>query len=235
MSLLELERVGKSYHHGARQIEVLRDISLELDEGEVIAIWGPARSGRSTLLRIAAGIDAPDLGLVRFRGRGLALSYGGVAHGVAYCGPRPRSLDSQIVLDELIAAQLARGIRRSKARARAWSALERTDARRCEGHSPYELDRNEEVRVAIARALLQDPSLLVIDEPIKGVDALERDNILELLRSLAQDRIAVLMSLDKGVGLFAADRALSLGEGQLRGHVAPELAPVVELPQRASG
>jgi ABC-type multidrug transport system ATPase subunit len=91
------------------------------------------------------------------------------------------------------------------------------------------------VRVAIARALLQEPSLLVIDEPIKGVDALERDNVLELLRSLTEDGIAVLMSLDKGVGLFVAHRALSLGEGQLRGHLTPELAPVVELPLRANG
>lgn len=235
MSLLELEHVSKSYRHGARRIDVLGDVSLELHEQEVIAIWGPAHCGRSTLLRIAAGIETPDRGLVRFRGRAGALSCGGSAHGIAYCRPRLRALESEIVLEELIAAQLALGVKRSQARALAWTSLERTGARGCEGRRPYELDRNEEVRVEIARALLQEPSLLVIDEPIKGVDALERDNVLELLRSLTNDGISVLMSLDKGVGLFAAHRALSLGEGQLRGHVAPELAPVVALPLRVSG
>jgi ABC-type lipoprotein export system ATPase subunit len=235
VSLLELEHIGKSYRHGARQIEVLRGISLELHEREVIAIWGPAHSGRSTLLRIAAGIEAPDCGEVRFHGRRLALAGGGIVHGIAYCRPTLRNLDGQIVLDEMIAAQLALGVRPSHARSRAWAALERTGARRCEDRRPCELDRDQQVRVAISRALLQEPSLLVIDEPIKGVDALERDNVLELLRSLTQDGIAVLMSLDKGVGLFAADRALSLGEGRLRGHLTAELAPVVELPLRLSG
>lgn len=89
--------------------------------------------------------------------------------------------------------------------------------------------------MAIARALLQDPCLLLIDEPIKGVDALERDKILDLLHALSRQGVSVLMTLDRGVGLFGADRALSLGEGRLRGPLVPELAEVVALHQRASG
>jgi ABC-type Mn2+/Zn2+ transport system ATPase subunit len=139
------------------------------------------------------------------------------------------------VLDELIGSQLALGISHSSARVRAWEALERAGARHCEGRRLCELDRAEEVRAAIARALLQDPSLLLIDEPIKGVDPLERDKILDLLHALSREDISVLMTLDRGVGLFGADRALSLGEGRLRGPLAPELAPVVALPLRVSG
>jgi ABC-type lipoprotein export system ATPase subunit len=233
--LLELRHVHKRFRRGVLNVEVLRDVSLEVHEREVIAVWGPGRSGRSTLLRIAGGIEAPDGGFVRFRERELALGGGALAGGIAYCQPTLRSREGQVVLDELIAAQLALGVRPTTARARAWQALERVGAPHCDGRRPFELDRAEEVRVAIARALLQEPSLLLIDEPTKGVVPLERERILELVRSLTRDNIAVLMTLDRGVGLFGADRPLSLAEGKLRGHVVPELAPVVELPLRVTG
>jgi ABC-type sugar transport system ATPase subunit len=235
MSLLELEHVYKRYRRGVREVHVLDDVCLQLHEREVIAVWGPGRSGRSTLLRISGGIEAPDAGRVRFRGAELRPGVGAIAGGIAYCQPAFRSLEGQVVLEELIASQLALGVRPAVARARASRELERAGAAHCAGHRPFELDRAEEVRAAIARALLQEPSLLLIDEPTKGVSSLERERILELLRSLTSDDIAVLMTLDKGVGLFGADRALSLAEGRLRGHLVPELAPVVELPLRASG
>jgi ABC-type sugar transport system ATPase subunit len=231
--VLELESISKRYRHGARDVEVLCDVSLEVHEREVVAVWGARKSGRSTLLRIGAGIEAPDCGQVRFRGRHLHLGRGAVAGGIAYCEPTMRSLEGRVVLDELIAAQLAVGVRPSGARARASGALERTGACECAGRRPCELSSAEAVRVAMARALLLEPSLLIVDEPTTGVEAHERDRILELLRSLRQEGIAVLMSLDKGIGLFAADRALALGEGRLRGHVAPEVAEV--LPLRVSG
>lgn len=235
MSLLALEHIKKRYRRGVREVEVLLDVCLEVHEREVVAVWGPGRSGRSTLLRIAGGIEAPDQGVVRLRGHQLKLGDGARAGGIAYCQPAFRSLEGQTVWEELIAAQLALGVKPATARARAFEQLERAGGRHCASRRPFELDRSEEVRVAIAGALLHEPSLMLIDEPTKGVSSLERERILELLRSLAKDGTAVLMTLDKGVGLFGADRALSLSEGRLRGHVAPELAPVVELPRQVTG
>jgi putative ABC transport system ATP-binding protein len=233
--VLELEHISKRYRNGALDVEVFCDVSLSVHEREVVAIWGPRKSGRSTLLRIAAGIEAPDSGAVRFRGRRLGLGCGTIPGGIAYCQASMRSVEGQLVLEELIAAPLALGVRASGAQARALGALERAGALGCEGRRPSELNSAEAVRVAIARALLREPSLLIVDEPTTGIEAVERDRILEFLRSLTQQDVAVLMSLDKGIGLFAADRALALGEGRLRGHVVPELAPVVELPLRMSG
>lgn len=233
MSLLQLEHVSKRFRHGARYVEVLRDVSLELHQCELVSVWGLRHAGRSTLLRIAAGLEAPDSGVVRLRGRALSIGRGPLAGAIAYCQPALHTTtESRLVLDELIAAQLALGIRPSGARARALLALERAHARHCDVRRPCELDRAEAARVGIARALLQGPSVLVIDEPTTGVDPFERDRILELLRSLSRDGTAVLMSVDKGTSLFASDRALSLSYGELRGHVAPELAPV--LPLRSS-
>ena len=233
--MLELSHICKRYRHGAQRVEVLREISLQVHEREVVAVWGARHSGRSTLLRIAAAIQAPDSGVVRFRGRALTPGGGAIEGGIAYCSPTLQSPGARAVLEELIAAQLALGVARAGARARALQALQRAGATHCEDRRPCELNRAEAVRMAIARALLQEPSLLVIDEPTTGVEPVERDRILELLRSLTEEGIAVLMSLDKGIGLYFADRALSLGEGRLRGHLAPEVAEVVPLPLRASG
>jgi ABC-type sugar transport system ATPase subunit len=91
------------------------------------------------------------------------------------------------------------------------------------------LDVGESVRVAIARTLALEPALLVIDEPIKGVDLLERDGILALLRSLADEGIGVLASTGESTGLAGADRGLVISEGELRGAPPAELATVLPL------
>jgi ABC-type sugar transport system ATPase subunit len=98
-----------------------------------------------------------------------------------------------------------------------------------------ELDAGEATRVALARALVLEPSLILLDDPIRGVDLGERDSILSLLRSLADEGIAVLAATDDATGLSGADRALSLSEGVLRGEHTPHLAPVVPLRRQATG
>ncbi|MCL2770059.1 MAG: hypothetical protein FWD42_08130, partial [Solirubrobacterales bacterium] len=134
------------------------------------------------------------------------------------------------VLDELIAAQLAQGCRPAGARERAWAALERVDARPCAELWSHELDAGDAMCISIARALVREPSLLLVDEPTTNVNLRSRDRIVSLLHSLAQEGVAILASVGGGTGLFGADRALSISEGALHGHAAPELAEVMELP-----
>jgi putative ABC transport system ATP-binding protein len=235
MSLLVLEEVTRRVRRGAHERTVLRDVSLRLDGGELLAVWGVRRSGRSTLLRVAAGIEPPDAGVVRFAGRPLrARSSDALGSGIGYCQRSRRGGETQEVLDELMLGQLAHGITRPAARARAQTALERTGAGQCAARRMRELDDAEALRVAIARALSLSPLLLVIDEPTKGVDLLERDAILGLLRSLADEGMGVLISAGEATALSGADRALSLADGELRGSVAPELAPVLPLRRQAS-
>lgn len=235
MSLLELDQVSKRYLHGSRERVALREVSLQLDPGELVGIWGLRRSGRSTLLRLAAGIESPDAGAVRFAGSDLArASAAALGSDIGYCRRTFHGVDGRTLFEELTVSQLARGIPQTQARTRAREALERTGASGCAELAPHELDSAETARVAIARALASKPSLLLADEPTKGVDMFERDGILELLRSLARDGMAVLMSTGESTGLFGADRALSLSEGEMHGSVSPELAPVVRLPRRAN-
>jgi energy-coupling factor transporter ATP-binding protein EcfA2 len=234
MSLLALEHVSRRYRSGTHERVVLDDVSLTLEAGELLAVWGLRRSGRSTLLRVAAGIEPPDAGVVRFDGEDLARSPDALGSGIGYCRSPPLDGEAHGVLDELIAGQLARGVPQPAAHSRAFAALERTGATGCAGRDLRELDGGESVRVAIACALTLGPSLLVIDEPTRGVDLLERDAILTLLRTLADEGIALLVSAGEATALSGADRALSLSDGELRGSLSPELAAVVPLRRRAS-
>jgi putative ABC transport system ATP-binding protein len=235
MVLLEITGVGKRYGRGQLERVALRDVSFELRAGELLAIWGRRNSGRSTLLRIAAGLEPPDQGTVRLDGGDLAARGGEVLRGqIRYCRKTYRPTEGQLVIDRLITAQLTRGIPSRAARTRAYEALARAKASHCATLKPSDLDITETVLVGIARSLVHQPKLLVIDEPTLGVDLFERDRILSLLRGLADDGIAVLMSVGETTCLAGADRALSLAGGELRGELQPaELAPVVHLHEAA--
>lgn len=233
VTLLELEHVSRRHGRGAHERIALDDVSLAIETGELVAVWGMRRSGRSTLLRIAAGLEAPDEGVVRFQGRDPA-GYGGEGPrgGVRYCRKTFRPADGRLVLDQLITGQLTHGVSLPVARSRARDTLKRAGAERYAALRPDELNGAEATRVVIARALAHRPGLLVIDEPTLGVTLLERDQILVLLRSIANEGVAVLMSVGETPCLSGSDRALALDRGQLRGeqtHEEPQLAPVIPL------
>jgi energy-coupling factor transporter ATP-binding protein EcfA2 len=234
MSLLELRDVSKSHSRGSRRIEILREVSLEIDAGEFVAVWGLRRSGRSTLLAIAAGVEQPDTGTVLFSDSDLS-SRGstGLGNGVGYCHQLTGAPSRRKVIDNVRAGLLARGVSVPVAHSQAHRALERVGAERCAEFRLSDLDAAEAVRVTIATALVLQPRLLVIDEPTKGVDLLYRDQLILLLRSLADEGIAVLVSDGDGSGLSDADRTLSLAAGDLHGKTTPQMGSV--LPLRAAG
>lgn len=230
MSLLELRNVSKCYGEGSRERIALQDVNLSIDAGELIAVLGMRRSGRSTLLRVAAGVETPDTGVVCFSGRDLA-HYRGKESGaeIGYCRRTFHPAEGETVLEQLIVGQLTRGTSAALAKLHARSALKRAGVEQCAAVRPCDLDGGEVVRVSVARALAFSPLMLVIDEPTIGVDLLDRDAILLLLRSIANEGIAILMSTGEGTSLSGTDRALALGDGQLRGNLTPELASVTQL------
>lgn len=235
MSVLELMHVGKFHSHGSRRIEVLREVSLEIDAGELVAVWGARRSGRSTLLAVASGVVSPDSGVVLFDGNDLnARGSTALGDGVGFCHHRAGVVRGRRVIDNVRAGLLARGVAITSAHSRANQALERVGVERCSEFLLGDLDSGEAVRVAIACALVLGPRVLVIDEPTKGVDLLDRDEIVLLLRSLANEGIAILVSDGDGSGLSDADRALSLGSSELSGKTSPEIGALLPL-QRATG
>lgn len=230
MSLLALEHVGKRYSRGRHEYVALHDVCLTIEAGEHVAIWGVQRSGRTTLLRVAAGLERPDEGIVRFGGRPLVPGAGACAEdGIAFVQATVLAGAGPTVADDVALPLLARGLTRGKARDRAVQELERVGARACASMSASELHPSELVRAAIAQALVCDPRLLVIDDPTSHVELLERESVLLLLRSISGGDVAVLMTTGEAIGVAGVDRALTISEGELRAEVASVPSPVISL------
>jgi putative ABC transport system ATP-binding protein len=234
MPLLTLERVSKSYVRGRRELVALRDVSLELDAGEIVGVWGRRFSGRTTLLRVAAGLERPDEGRVQLAGMDVArCPERELRWRIAFCHTGFSRAHAELVVEHVAVPLLANGMRLDAACARARSMLERLDVWTCAELRPHELDHGELTRVAIARALLPEPQLLLIDEPTNGVDLVERDRLLSTLRTVAKEEgVAVLMTAAETTALQGADRLLSLSAGELRGETVPPGAAVVPFERR---
>lgn len=231
MSLLRLDRVTKTYVRGRRELVALRDVSLDLAAGEIVGVWGRRFSGKTTLLRIAAGLEPPDAGRVLIDGVPAAEHpEGELRRRVAYCHTGFAPAHAELVVEHVAVPLLAVGTRIDRACTRAQAMLDRIGAGACAEMRPHELAQGELVRVVLARAFLQQPRLLLVDEPASGVGLLERDDLLATLRVIAKDEgVAVLLTAPEQGGLAGADRSLALDAGTLHGDAVPQTAEVVEL------
>jgi ABC-type multidrug transport system ATPase subunit len=236
MSLLALEGVAKRLPVCGRAGPFgLRGISLEIEPGELVGVLGARASGRTTLLRLAGGLERPDEGVVRFDGRDLATDRDGLlGRQIAFAHSRFNIAPGERVIEHVAMAGHMHGGRLTAARQRAHDLLRRVGAAGYADKQPRQLDRGETTRVLLARTLMSQPRLILLDEPTKGVDLLDRDGILALVRSLANDGIAILMTAGESTELAGATRALSLSDGELRGPLMPSEAEVLPLRTRGA-
>jgi putative ABC transport system ATP-binding protein len=236
MSLLTLDRVSRRYRRGRRQYVALADVSLTIAAGELVSVWGVPRSGRTTLLRVAAGLERPDSGSVLFAAQDLLRHpHVGLPEGIGFAQTDMRGAGGQAIADYVALPLLAGGIAPAEARVRALEQLERVGASPCAWLQARDLDAAELVRVALAQALAPAPRLLLIDDPTRNVDVLERESLLMLLRTIAGDRVAILMTTGEAIGVSGVDRALTISEGELRTEVVSEPAPVIPLRESMVG
>lgn len=220
--LLRVRNVRKSYTLGKRSIDVLRGLDLDVVRGEFLAIRGASGAGKSTLLHLLGGLDAPDQGDIWFDDDNLAsFSAGKLA--------RFRNLkvgfifQAYHVLPELDAfenvclpARMAR-MNGGKAEARARQLLNRVGLEHRMDHKPYELSGGEQQRVAVARALINEPELLLADEPTGNLDSHTGDEIIELLCGIRDEGQATLVVATHDARVAArAQRVVELVDGQIQ-------------------
>lgn len=236
--LLSLTQVTKRYFDGRRELVVLDGVSLSIDRGDFIGMWGPKRSGKSTLLRVMAGIEQPDSGEALIEGRSLTsmsarqrsrlLRRGGIALA-------PSDWRTQIVrpVVELVAlAGGGDGTSMREARMLAREALARVEASGCADVRTDRLTLGERLRVGLAMALVRDPCLLLVDEPAVLPSPLDSDELYALLRSLGNDRsLAVVIASENVAALAGARRTISISSGEVRsmdqqGVIVPFPAPL---------
>lgn len=228
MTLLALDSVSKGYTRGLHEITVLREASLSVEAGDFVAVYGTRSGGKTTLMKIAAGLEVPDSGTVAFEGRDLAtLSSGRLAQlhrqrigWVSRSGP---SSDELTMVDyvglPLLAVHGHRAVKRL-----AVAAMARIGVEECASARWSDLADAERMQVALAHGLVREPSLLVLDDPTAGLDLIDRERVVALLRSLADDdRIGVLMAVPDMPAMLHAHEVFTLSRGLLLG--APEPPP----------
>ena len=228
-ALLEARDLKKTYRLGRVETPVLRGLSLSVARGEFIAILGTSGSGKSTLLHLLGGLDRPDAGggEVLFEGASLK-SFGsgqldayrrrevGFVFQFYHLLPELTALENVLVAGMAAHGRRGYAARKSELRSRATGLLERMGLSARARHRPSELSGGERQRVAIARSLLNEPAVLLADEPTGNLDRAAGSAILDALAALHEDesRSVVMVTHDETLAQ-RADRVLRMADGLL--------------------
>jgi ABC-type lipoprotein export system ATPase subunit len=224
--VLSLEGVSKSYWRGLRKLRVLTDVSLELHSGELLTIWGQRRTGKTTLLKLAAGLEAPTTGSIRFNGvelAGLSKTQQASLLRTEIGWAKPTGPDSrELTMLDYVALPLLRKHNHREAHRKAALTLERVGMAGCADEPWGYLADSERTLVAIAHAVVRAPKLLLIDDHTNHLDDLDREELMQLLRSLADEtKMSVLMMVPDLTEMVHAHQKLTLSSGRLTGPSTP--------------
>ncbi|HYB30725.1 MAG TPA: ABC transporter ATP-binding protein [Solirubrobacteraceae bacterium] len=222
MPVLEARGIVKTLGVGRAERRILDDISLDVEAGEVVAVLGRSGSGKSTLLHLLGGLDRPDAGQIVLAGhditrqRARALAKTRLRHvGFVF---QAFHLIEELSGEEnvLLPARLPGAGRDGERRARR--LIGELGLTEIAGRRPHELSGGEQQRLAIARALVNDPELVLADEPTGNLDQDNGATVLALLRSLRRRAVVIVTHEPEAAAI--ADRVLHLHDGRLRAETA---------------
>jgi putative ABC transport system ATP-binding protein len=210
MTMVDVRNVRKVYKRDSQEIPVLDGLTLQVREGDFVALMGPSGSGKTTLLNLIAGIDRPTSGQVVVAGTDVAqLSESALAswrsHNVGFIFQFYNLIPVLSATENVELPLLLTHLSKKERRERATTALKVVGLADRAGHYPRQLSGGQEQRVAIARAIVTDPKVLVADEPTGDLDAKSAEEILQLMEVLNRDhkKTIVMVTHDPR----AADRA----------------------------
>ena len=221
--LLELEHIYKEYHQDQLAVPALRDVSLSLDKGEYLAIMGPSGSGKSTLMNIIGCLDRPTGGSYHLDGVDvLSLSDNELSeircHRIGFVFQSFQLLNTETALQNVMLPLSFAGVRRSERRQIAVRALERVGLGDRLDFLPTQLSGGQKQRVAIARALVNDPQIVLADEPTGALDQKSGAAVLDLFEQLNAEGVTiVVITHDANVG-GRARKILHIVDGEILEH-----------------
>ena len=225
--ILHAAGVHKTYLLGRDEVHVLRGASISVHQGEFVAIMGASGSGKSTLLHLLGALDIPDRGTVTFEGRNV---FGGSAserdhYRNIHFGfvfqfyhllPELNTLEN-VLLPAMVRFGMLEWLQeRAQLNARAAKVLEQMGLKDRLRHRPNELSGGERQRVAIARALMNEPQVLLADEPTGNLDAKTGEGILGLLKALNEKGQTIVMVTHDPKVASAAHRTVTLVDGRIK-------------------
>lgn len=231
MALIEARDLTKTYTMGDQTVHALRGVSLDIEAGGFVAIMGASGSGKSTLMNILGCLDVPTSGHYRLAGEAVdGLAPDALAsirnRRIGFVFQQFNLLPRTSALENVELPMVYAGVKAPERRARALAALQRVGLGERAGHTPSELSGGQQQRVAIARALVNQPSLILADEPTGALDTHTSEDIMKLLTELNhQGMTVVLVTHEPNIATWAR-RKLVFRDGVM---VEDSTSPLVDV------
>ncbi|MCL4105681.1 UNVERIFIED_CONTAM: hypothetical protein GTU68_023748 [Idotea baltica] len=221
MTVVETQKLQKSYHFGDTEVQALREVDLAISESEFVAVWGPSGSGKSTLCNLIGLLDEPTSGEITLGDQPAAnLSDGQKSElrnsTIGFVFQNFNLIPVLTAVENVMLPLQIQGVANAEARERAMSLLKEVDLADRSGHRPQKMSGGQQQRVAIARALVTEPVLVIADEPTANLDTENANLIIDLMRKVNQSRgAAFIFSTHDDRLLDRVDRKVHLQDGEI--------------------
>ena len=231
--MIQIQHIGKIYKTGKNEHEALKDVNLSFRDNEFVAILGPSGSGKTTLLNIIGGLDRYTSGDLIIDGISTKKykdrdwdSYRN--HSIGFIFQSYNLIQHQTVLSNVELALTISGVSRKERRARAVEALTKVGLEDQIHKKPNQLSGGQMQRVAIARALINNPQILLADEPTGALDSKTSIQVMDLLREVAKDRLVIMVTHNPELAEQYANRIVNLKDGEIISDTAPFVPETAE-------
>jgi putative ABC transport system ATP-binding protein len=230
VSMLELRQVSKVYGQGAAEVRALREVSLGVDQGTMVAVMGPSGSGKSTLLTIAGSLEEPDGGQVLVAGRDLAtMSRNDKARlrrqSIGYVFQDFNLLPGLTAAENVALPLELDGVGARKAREAGLEALDALGLKDRASSYPDQLSGGERQRVAIGRAVVGNRQLLLADEPSGALDSENAESVMRMIHTACKHGVAAVVVTHDAQLASWADRVVFIRDGRIVDQTAPAPGP----------
>jgi putative ABC transport system ATP-binding protein len=218
--MIRLNNIDKIFRTEAIETKALGNISLEIKQGEFVAIMGPSGCGKSTLLNILGMLDNPDQGEYFFNGDNIARHSESKLselrkHNIGFIFQSFNLIDELSVFENIELALLYHKIPAAERRARVQAVIEKMEIAHRAQHMPNQLSGGQQQRVAVARALVANPKLILADEPTGNLDSVHGQEVMRLLKTLNQEGATVVIVTHSNEHASYAQRRINLFDGKI--------------------
>ncbi|KUG05148.1 abc transporter, atp-binding protein [hydrocarbon metagenome] len=219
--IIEASEVYKNFHLGDLEIEILKDINLDIGRGEFVSLMGPSGSGKSTLLYLLGGLDKPTSGTIKVKGRELSSMTDKEAsrfrrQEMGFIFQFYNLVPNLNIEDNIMLPVLLDGKRMSNYRKRIDEILDIVSLSARKSHTPRELSGGEQQRVAIARALMNDPDIILADEPVGNLDSKTGTDIMELFKQINLEKHKTILQVTHSEEMAKySNRIIRLRDGKV--------------------
>jgi putative ABC transport system ATP-binding protein len=220
LPLVQTVELSKHYPSGGTVVQAVSGVSLSIEPGEFVAVCGRSGSGKSTLMNLLGLLERPDRGEYALNGREVAklneeTRAATRSRDIGFVFQLPALLPRATALENVELPLVYAGVLRKERRHRAKEALERVGLARRSDHWPNQLSGGEQQRVVIARAVVNDPALILADEPTGALDSVTSREILSLFEQLHRDRRTIIVVTHAAEVADRAQRRITLHDGRI--------------------